>query len=266
MLCARAWWCKAQELRALREARESLDDQIERLEWSLGTRRQHTATHDESDSDMQTVRWHEHTCCAECEQDGGVSLRLFPRSTAACKLEHPQRQNLDSLLFNRPLPTSSPSGTRCVRATGRCCSVTTRAFTAPGASSPRRATPTADSHTRWASRLFLVKLTPIHTVSSAAFTSSPHHAPDCCACATCSWSAMRVCIPGTGLELHLCMIVPLYCTYELCWNQSAVISLSLLSACSHVSNMIFYSPNKVRHRLRSLLSPCLLSCYGTRWH
>ena len=165
-----------------------------------------------------------------------------------------------------------------MRATGQCCSATTRAFTAPGASSPRRATPTADSHTRWATILFLFqfapsthckfcfKLTPVHTVSSAAFTSSPHCASDCFAYATCSWSVMRVCIPGMGLELHLCMIVPLYSTNELCWNQSAVISLSLLSACSHVSNMIFYSPNKVRRRLRSLLSPCLLLCYGTRWH
>lgn len=159
-LCAKARWCEVQELRALREAREGLDDQIERLEWSLGNRRQHTATHDESDSDMQTVCQHEHTCCAECEQDGGVSTRLFPRSTAACKPQHQQRQNLDSILSNRPSPTSSPSGTRCVRATGPCCSVTTRAFTAPGASSPRRATPTAGSHTRWANRLFLLQIDP----------------------------------------------------------------------------------------------------------
>lgn len=97
---------------------------------------------------------------ADCEQDGGVSTRLFPRSTAACEPQHQQRQNLHSLLSNRPSPTSSPSGTRCVRATGRCCSVIMRAFTAPGASSPRRATPTAGSHTRWATRLFLLQFDP----------------------------------------------------------------------------------------------------------
>jgi hypothetical protein len=60
MHCARPRWREVQELRALREAREGLDDQIERLEWSLGNRRQHTAMHDESDSDMRTVWQQEH--------------------------------------------------------------------------------------------------------------------------------------------------------------------------------------------------------------
>jgi hypothetical protein len=82
-------------------------------------------------------------------------------------------------------------------------------------------TKTGYSNSRFAHQVgnccFCFSLTPVYAVISAAFTSSSHYASDCFACATCSWSAMRACIPGTGEEIYpqLCMLISLYTVYEL---------------------------------------------------
>jgi hypothetical protein len=73
-----------QELRVLREAREALDDQIERLDWALAHGRQPAAKLDDSDSDTQMVCHQEHAYGNENSNvDRGLACPM--RTIAGCQ-------------------------------------------------------------------------------------------------------------------------------------------------------------------------------------
>ena len=74
----------------LRDAREALDDQIERLEWALTHGRQPAASQDESDSDVRTVRLAH--CSTRCQRTTALEHPLVSYTDARSQNLQPETQ------------------------------------------------------------------------------------------------------------------------------------------------------------------------------